>query len=353
MDAGAAKRENPGQVPSPGIADRTGEEPPMTSQMPCMFRGVLCALALTMAGVAGAQPYPTQTIRIVAPVPPGGGVDILSRALAQKLTESLGVSVVVENKAGASAVVGTDFVAKSAPDGYTLLMGYSVLATNRFLQSKLPYDLDRDLTPVIHVGYIPLILVTQPAFPANSVKELIALAKAKPGQLTYASGGAGAGAHLSGELFKSLAGVDLVHVPYKGNAPALNDMLGGHVNIMFDTITTSLPHVKAGQLKGLATTGAKRSPLAPDLPTMIEAGLPTFEISAWYMVFAPKKTPKEAIAKLNGALGAAMTDPELVKRMAALGVTFVGGTPEPADAFLQSEVRQWGELIKSAGIRAE
>lgn len=316
-------------------------------------RALCCGLTLLAAELAGAQSYPNQPIKIVAPVPPGGGVDILSRALAQKLTESFGVPVVVENKAGASAVVGTDFVAKSAPDGYTLLMGYSVLATNRFLQKSLPYDLDRDLTPVINVGYIPLILVTQPTFPANSVKELIALAKTKPGQLAFASGGAGAGAHLSGELFKYQAGVDLVHVPYKGNAPALNDILGGHVQIMFDTITTSLPHVKAGQLKALATTAAKRSPLAPDIPTMIESGLPKFEISAWYMVFAPKKTPKEVVAKLNAALNAAISDPEVVKRMSSQGVSFVGGTPAEAETFLQSEVTQWGEVIKASGIKAE
>ena len=316
-------------------------------------RGLCCGSLLLAAFSVQGQPFPSQPIRIVAPVPPGGGVDILSRALAQKLTESLGVSVIVENKAGASAVVGTDHVAKSAPDGYTMLMGYSVLATNRFLQASLPYDLERDLTPVINVGYIPLILVTQPAFPASSVRELIALAKAKPGQLTYASGGAGAGAHLSGELFKSLAGVDLVHVPYKGNAPALNDLLGGHVNIMFDTITTSLPHVKAGQLKGLATTGGKRSPLAPDLPTMIEAGLPGFDITAWYMLFVPRKTPKDVIARLNAALNAAVSDPEVVRRMGAQGVTFVGGTPAEADAFVQSEVTRWGEVIRKAGIKAE
>lgn len=316
-------------------------------------RAACCLLGLLGPLTGGAQTYPGQPIRIVAPVPPGGGVDILSRALAQKLSASFGVPVLVENKAGASAVVGTDFVAKSAPDGYTLLMGYSVLATNRFLQKSLPYDLDRDLTPVINVGYIPLILVTPPALPVNNVKELVALAKTKPGELAFASGGAGAGAHLSGELFKHQAGVDLVHVPYKGNAPALNDLLGGHVQMMFDTITTSLPYVKGGQLKGLATTGAKRSPLAPDIPTMIEAGLPNFEISAWYMMFAPKKTPKEVIARLNAALNAAISDPEVVKRMSAQGVAFVGGTPEQAETFLQSEVTRWGEVIKTSGIKAE
>ena len=210
----------------------------MAGCMHAVVRAACCALTMLVPQWGSAQSFPSQPIKIIAPVPPGGGVDILSRALAQKLTESFGVPVLVENKAGASAVVGTDFVAKSAPDGYTLLMGYSVLATNRFLQKSLPYDLDRDLTPVINVGYIPLILVEPPSFPPNSVKELIALAKSKPGQLAFASGGAGAGAHLSGELFKHQAGVDLVHVPYKGNAPALNDLLGGHVQIMFDTITT-------------------------------------------------------------------------------------------------------------------
>ncbi len=325
----------------------------MNGWMQMVMRAACCVLTMLVPQWGGAQSFPSQAIKIVAPVPPGGGVDILSRALAQKLTESFGVPILVENKAGASAVVGTDYVAKSAADGYTLLMGYSVLATNRFLQTSLPYDLDRDLTPVINVGYIPLILVTPPSFPANSVKELIALAKAKPGQLAFASGGAGAGAHLSGELFKHQAGVDLMHVPYKGNAPALNDLLGGHVQIMFDTITTSLPHVKGGQLKALATTGAKRSPLAPDIPTMIEAGLPNFEISAWYMMFAPKKTPKDVIAKLNAALNAAISDPEVVKRMSSMGVSFVGGTPEQAETFLQSEVTRWGEVIKTSGIKAE
>ena len=321
-----------------------------------VFLAMAAAGFAALSGVSSgifAQPFPSQPIRIVAPVPPGGGVDILSRALAQKLNESFNIPVLVENKAGASAVVGTDFVAKSAPDGYTLLMGYSVLATNRFLQKSLPYDLERDLTPVMNVGYIPLILVTPPSFAPTSVKELTLLAKSQPGKLSFASGGAGAGAHLSGELYKHQAGVDLVHVPYKGNAPALNDLLGGHVNIMFDTITTSLPHVKSGQLKALATTGATRSPLAPDIPTMIEAGLPHFEISAWYMIFAPKKTPKDVITKLNVALNAAIRDPEVVKRMSAQGVAFVGGTPEQADAFLQSEITKWGEVIKSSGIKAE
>ena len=306
---------------------------------------------LTLPGFS--QSWPSKSIKIIAPVPPGGGVDILSRAIAQKLSVTFSTPVVVENKAGASAVVGTDFVAKSSPDGYTLLMGYSVLATNKYLVKSLPYDLEKDLTPVAYVGYIPLMLVTPPSFPPKTVTELITLLKANPDKYSYASGGAGAGAHLSAEMFKHITGTKLVHVPYKGNAPALADVLGGHLPIMFDTITTSLPHVRSGKLKALATTGPKRSPLAPELPTMIEAGVPGFEISAWYMIFAPKKTPTEILEKLNSAINKAITDPEMVKQMAAMGVSFVGGSIGQADQFLSSEITNWGGIIKAADIKAE
>jgi len=300
-----------------------------------------------------SQSWPSKSIKIIAPVPPGGGVDILSRASAQKLSGTFSTPVVVENKAGASAVVGTDFVAKSSPDGYTLLMGYSVLATNKYLVKSLPYDLEKDLTPVAYVGYIPLMLVTPPSFPPKTVAELITLLKANPDKYSYASGGAGAGAHLSAEMFKHITGTKLVHVPYKGNAPALADVLGGHLPIMFDTITTSLPHVRSGKLKALATTGPKRSPLAPELPTMIEAGVPGCEISAWYMIVAPKKTPTEILEKLNSAINKAITDPEMVKQMAAMGVSFVGGSIGQADQFLSSEITNWGSIIKAADIKAE
>jgi len=318
-----------------------------------LLRPAIAAAALLLTAGALAQNWPSQPIKIVAPVPAGGGVDILSRAIAQKLQDGFGVPVLVENKPGASAAVGTDFVAKSAPDGNTLLMGYSVLATNKYLVAKLPYDLEKELTPIAYVGYIPLILVTQPSFPADSVKELVALLKANPGKYQYASGGAGAGAHLSGELFKHLAGVDLIHVPYKGNAPALNDVLGGHVSIMFDTITTSLPHVRSGRLKALATTGVRRSALAPEYPTMAEEGVAGFEMSAWYMVFAPKATPRDVLERLNVAINKAISDPELVQRMSAQGVTFVGGTMAQTDAFLKSEIERWGRVIKAANIKAD
>ncbi len=299
---------------------------------------------------AAAQAYPSRPIRFVVPVPPGGGVDFLTRVLGQKMAESMGVAVIPDNKPGASAAIGTDFVAKAPPDGYTIMMGYSAHATNPIFTPKLPYDVEKDFAAVVFVGYIPLILVTHPSFRANSVKEIIALAKARPGEVQYASGGAGAGAHLSGELLKYLAGVDLVHIPYKGNAPALNDVLGGQVSLMFDTITTALPHVKAGKLKALAVTSVKRSPLAPELPTMIEAGLRNFDISAWYTVVAPAATPRDVIQKLNAEINKAMGDAEIRKRMSAQGVEFAGGTPEQADAFVRSEIKRWRQIIKTTGM---
>ncbi|MEY4645916.1 MAG: hypothetical protein RLZZ596_2747 [Pseudomonadota bacterium] len=325
--------------------------------IPFFIRNALMAVFAIVASlqplIAAAQPWPQKPIRIVAPVPPGGGVDILSRAIAQKLQVTFDVPVLVENRAGASALVGTDFVAKSTADGNTLLMGYSVLATNKFLVKNLPYDLERDLIPVAYVGYIPLMLVTPTSFPPNSVGELIALLKANPNKYFYASGGAGAGAHLSAELFKHMTGTTLTHVPYKGNAPALADVVGGQIPIMFDTLTTSLPLVRSGKLKALATTGPKRSALAPELPTMIEAGVPGFEMSAWYMVFAPRKTPAEVIEKLNGAINKALTDPAMVKQMSDMGVTFVGGTQAQAEQFLMNEVARWGNVIKAANIKAD
>jgi tripartite-type tricarboxylate transporter receptor subunit TctC len=314
----------------------------------------LMLAGVAMAGAAAhAQNWPTHPVTIVAPVPAGGGVDILSRALAQKLTEQLGGSFIVENRPGASAAIGTSYVARAPADGHTLLMGYSALSTAKFLTEKLPYDLEADLTPVAYIGYIPLVLVVPSSSPANSVKDLIAMAKASPGKFAFASGGAGAGAHLSGELFKNMAGLEITHIPYKGNAPALNDVLGGHVPMMFDTVTTAMPHVRSGKLKALATTGAARSPMAPELPTMIEAGLPGFEVSAWYMIFAPKKTPPEVLEKMNAAITKAMADPQLAKEMSAQGVVFTGGSIAQANKFLTGEVDRWGKIIKAAHIKAD
>jgi tripartite-type tricarboxylate transporter receptor subunit TctC len=306
---------------------------------------------ISIAAPAWAQQYPDHPIKLIVPVPPGGGVDILARAIGQKMSVSMGVPVVIDNRAGASAAIGTELLAKSRPDGYTIMMGYSAHATNPIFNPVLPYDTRKDFAAIAHVGYIPLILVVPASSPANSVKDLIALAKAKPGQLQFASGGAGAGAHLSGELLKVIAGVDIIHVPYKGNAPALNDLLGGHVSMMFDTINTALPHVKAGTLKALAVTSSKRSPLAPELPTMIEAGLPGFEIGAWYVLFAPANTPRDIMQRLNAEANKAVKDPELRATLGAQGVELTGSTPEEADAFVNREIELWAKTIKTTGMK--
>jgi tripartite-type tricarboxylate transporter receptor subunit TctC len=314
---------------------------------------LVLAVAIAPAAPAQAQKYPSAPLKFVVPVPPGGGVDFLARAIAQKMSENIGVPVIIDNKPGASAVIGTEFLAKSPPDGYTLMMAYSAHVTNPLFNKDVPYDVINDFSAVVHVGFIPLILVTPPTFAPNSVKELIALAKAKPGQLNYASGGAGAGAHLSGELFKYLANVDLVHVPYKGNAPALTDVLGGHVQIMFDTITTSLPHVQKGTLKALGVTSTTRSSLAPDVPTMIEAGLPDFEVSAWYVVLVPAKTPKPIVQTLNTEINKVLNDADVRARFLTQGVEIVGGTPEQADTFLRAEAERWKKVVAATGIKAQ
>jgi tripartite-type tricarboxylate transporter receptor subunit TctC len=322
----------------------------LSTHIPRLLAATILGLALNPSL---AQTNSNDSYTIVAPVPAGGGVDFLSRAFAHKLSEVLGANFIVENKPGASAGIGTQFVAKSKPDGRTLLMGYSALATSKFLVTKLLYDLEADLIPVAYIGYIPLMLVVPPSSPFNSVKDLIDFARNNPGKLSYASGGVGAGAHLSGELFKSLTKTEVAHIPYKGNAPALNDLLGGHVGLMFDTITTALPNVKANKLKALATTGPTRSAMAPDIPTMIEAGLPTFEVSAWYMIFAPKKTPIAELQKINAAINKVIGEPKMRADMLTQGVVLTGGSLADSNKFLEDEVDRWGKIIKAANIKAE
>jgi tripartite-type tricarboxylate transporter receptor subunit TctC len=312
---------------------------------------VLLILAIAPATALAQAPYPNQSIRMIVPVPAGGGVDLLARAISQKMSVNLGVPVVVENKPGASAAIGTAELAKSPADGYTILMAYSAHATNPIFNPNLPYDTDKDFTAINFVGYIPLILVTPANSGIDSVRKLIDMARAKPGSLAFASGGAGAGAHLSGELLKYTAKIDLTHVPYKGNAPALNDVIGGQVPIMFDTITTSIPHVKSGKLRALAVTSRKRSPLAPDVPTMIEAGLPDFEISAWYIVLGPRGVPPDVVRKLNAEINKASEDPELRERLGSQGVDFAGGSPDEADKFLRGEIERWARVAKTTGMK--
>lgn len=318
-----------------------------------MIAPLLLAAGLIAAAApaAQAQDYPRGPIRFIVPVPAGGGVDLLARTIGAKMATSMGVPVVIENKAGASAAIGTADLAKAPGDGYTIMMAYSTHATNPVFNPNLAYDTDKDFTAVAFVGYIPLIMVTQPNSGIDSVRKLVDMARAKPGSIAYASGGAGAGAHLSGELFKYLAKVDLIHVPYKGNAPALNDVLGGQVPVMWDTITTALPHVKSGKLRALAVTSRKRSPLAPDVPTMIEAGLPDFEISAWYVVMAPKNLPPEVLRRLNAEVNKAIADPEVRERLGSQGVDFVGGSAADAEKFIRSELERWARVARTTGMK--
>jgi tripartite-type tricarboxylate transporter receptor subunit TctC len=314
------------------------------------------ALGLLLAAAPAAaqvQKYPSRPIKMIVPVPPGSGTDLIARAIGQKMSERMGVPVIVENRPGASAAIGTDALAKAPADGYTIMTGYTVHATNPIFNSKLPYDTLRDTAPIVYLCYIPLVLDVHPSVPVNSVQELIDLARSQPGRLSYASGGAGAGAHLSGELFRILTKTDVVHIPYKGNAPALADLLGGQVHMMFDIVTTSLPHIRAGKLRGLAVTSARRSSLAPELPTMIEAGLPGFEVVGWYMLFAPAGTPKEIMAVLNAEANRAIKDPEVGAKLGSQGVEWVGGTTEQADAFLRSEMARWGKIARETGMKAD
>jgi len=298
------------------------------------------------------QKYPSQTINVVAATSAGGGVDLMARVVAQKLNDA-GARAVVVNKPGGSGLIGFEFAAKAPPDGYTLLLASGGFVTNQFMYDKMPYDVDRDFVPVVFVGYIPLILVAHPSFPPNTVRELIALAKAKPGQVQFANGSSGSGGALSGELLKQLARIDIAFIPYKGNAPALNAVVGGHVSAMIDTLTTSLPFVQAGRLKALAVTSAKRSSLAPAYPTMIEAGLSTFDVTAWYMLFAPKKTPRDIVLKVNAEINRAMALPEMRDAYARQGFDIRLSTPEAFAEYVKAELSKWSRVVKEAGIHAD
>ena len=244
-------------------------------------------------------------------------------------------------------------LAKAQPDGYTVMMGYTAHATNPLFNATIPYDTLKDFTPIIYVCYIPTVLVVHPSLPVNNVRELIKMMKEKPGNYSYASGGIGAGAHLGGELLKQTAGLDIQHVPYKGNAPALTDMLGGHNTLMFDIVSTSLPLVKAGKLKALAVTATKRSKDAPEIPTMIEEGFPGFEVVAWYMMLGPANMPKEILARLNSEANKALKTPAVNEKLETLGFETVGGTPEQADTYLRSEMTKWAGVVAKAGLKAQ
>ena len=317
----------------------------------CLRLAALIVAALAIS--AQAQSWPNKPVKIILPFPPGGSTDLLAREVALGLTTANGQQFVVENKPGAASTLGTAFVAKAPPDGYTFLFTSSHYAIVATLYKNLPYDAKKDLAPVSMVADIPVVLVANAAVPAKSVQELIALAKAKPGTLNFASSGAGGVAHLSGELFKALAGVDLRHVRYKGGAPAMQDLLGGHVQLMFDAISTSLPNIRAGKLHALAWTGKTRSPILPDLPTIAESGVPGYASAAWFAMFAPAGTPKDIIQKLSAQVKAIVSNAALRERQLGLGVDLVGSTPEALEAQLSEEIVKWAKVIKDSGAQAE
>jgi tripartite-type tricarboxylate transporter receptor subunit TctC len=312
-------------------------------------------LALCMvAAQAAAQGYPAKPVRLIVPYPPGGGNDTLGRLFAAKLGERMGQPFVVENRPGAGAMIGTEAAAKSAPDGYTLLL--SSIATHALspnLYARVPYDPLKDFAPITLLGIAPTVLVINTDVPAKSLQELIALAKSKPGTLAYASGGNGTPPHINAEVFKSVAGVDLLHVAYKGGGPALTDLIAGRVQVMLDTAASAMPHVRGGKLRALALSAPKRSAEYPDLPTFAEAGLPAYDTNAWYSMHAPAGTAPEIVRRLNGELVAILKDPDILARFKQLSTEPVGNSPEEFAAFVRAELEKYARVIKAAGIRLE
>jgi tripartite-type tricarboxylate transporter receptor subunit TctC len=321
------------------------------------MKGLIAATAtflLTSSMAIHAQTYPTKPLRMLVPFPPGGTTDILGRVAAQKLGEALGQQVIVDNRPGAGGNIGTELVAKSPPDGYTLLTDPgSTLTINPSLFAKLPFDPLKDFAPVTILAAVPNLLVVHPSLPVRNVKELIALAKAKPGQLNYASSGAGQSTHLSMELFKSMAHVNMIHVAYKGSSPAITDLLGGHVLLMFDNMPSALPHAKAGKLRGIAVSTARRSPVMPDVPTVAESGLPGFEVSVWFAVLAPAATPREIVERLNGILVKALQSPDVRERLSTQGAEPIGGTPADFTAVMKRDLAKWAKVVKDANIKLD
>jgi tripartite-type tricarboxylate transporter receptor subunit TctC len=317
--------------------------------------GALCgAAAFAVAGAAFAQaPYPSKPVRLVVPSSPGGGTDITARLIAPGLSERLGQKVVVENRAGAGTMIGGEVVAKAAPDGYTLLMGLSTLAINPAMYQKVLYDTVKDFAPITQVISAPNMLVVHPVVPAKTVKELIAVARARPGQLNYASAGQGTNPHLSMELFLAMTGTKMVHIPYKGLAPGIVDLLAGHVTVATATMLTGLPHVRSGRLRILGTTGAKRAGVLPDIPTVAEAGVPGYEASQWYGVLAPARTPQDIIAKLHAEIVHILQSPDMKKRLAADGTEPVGNSPAEFARYIGEELVKWAKVAKAAGIKPE
>jgi tripartite-type tricarboxylate transporter receptor subunit TctC len=315
-------------------------------------------VASVLASTAQAQQttataYPSKTIRFIVPYAPGGIVDYVGRILGQRLAESFGQSVVIDNRPGAGGVLGVDITSKATPDGYTLVIMDPAIVINPSLLPKVPYDIHRDLRPVTIVSSSPLVLAVNAKVPANNVQELVALARAHPGKLSFASAGVGTTPHMAGEFFKARIGQEVVHVPYKGSGPAMADLVGGQVQMTFSSITAALPFIKDGRLRGLATTGEKRAAALANLPTVIEAGFPGFEVNLWLAVFVPSKTPADIVSKLNSEIRKALQLPEVRAAFDKVGADPVGNSTAEAAAFVEKEFRKWADVIKSANIKPQ
>jgi len=316
------------------------------------MRLLLLAFALLIAGTATAQPYPSRTVRIVVPATPGGAIDLIARTLAEKMTTSLGQAVVVENKPGASNNLGTDFVAKSPPDGYNLVIVASSHATNKWLFKQMPFDPIKDFEPVVYTHVVPLLLAVHPSVGAKTVPELVGWIKANPDKAIYASSGPGSSLHMAAELFMSMTKTKMQHVPYKGSSAAHPDLLAGRTAMIFDTVTAIRGHVKSGGVRGIAVTTAKRSSAMPELPTIAES-LPGYDASTWGGILAPAGTPKDAVAKLNSSINAALKMDDVRSRLMGAGIEIQGGTPEAFAEVIRIEVDKWGRIVKEAGIQPE
>jgi len=314
-----------------------------------------CLLQWTaIVDATAADVYPAKALRLIVPFPPGGPADALARLVGDKLSASLGKAVVVDNRPGAGGNIGMELGARSAPDGYTLVLAPAGnLTVNPFLYRNVPYDVGRDFAPVTVIAAVPNVLVVHPSVPAKSVAELVRHAKAHPGTLNYSSPGNGSGAHLAGELFKSMTGVDIVHIPFNGIAPAVTAVVGGQVQIMFAGAPSALPQVKAGRLVALGVASPKRIAAAPDLPTLAESGLPGFDVTSWYSIVVPSGTPNDIIARLRSAIASALTQPDIQEKLAGLGAEPIGNTPAEFAAMLKVETAKWGKIVKDANIQVE
>jgi tripartite-type tricarboxylate transporter receptor subunit TctC len=334
-----------------------GQEILVSEKRVARVRDVLGVLLLGTALLAPltvhAQTYPNRPIKLIVPYAAGGAVDIVARTIGQPLAEALTQPVIVDNRPGASANIGMEMVAKATPDGYTLLMASNGIATNMAPFPQLTFDARRDFAPIAKIGYAPLVIVVPAASPAKSLKDLIAMAKAEPGTLTYASAGNGSSGHLAGELLKSTAKVDVLHVPYKGGAPAITDLLGERISFMPINPVELMAHIRAGRLRALAVASDKRLPLLPDVPTVAEAGLAGYEASVWWGVVAPAKTPPEIVGQLNAEINKALANPPIVNKLGELGVVVTPGTPDQFAAFIKSQTEIWSGVVKSAGIKPD